>query len=60
MNHLMVLFKTINQVDSYYGCVCGPLTWDTKDISWVEDPILIMTCEYLAIGSSKYHIIDMT
>ena len=26
MNHLMVLYPTINQVDSYHGCLCGPLT----------------------------------
>ena len=26
MNPLMVLYLTINQVDSCHGCVCGPLT----------------------------------
>ena len=26
MNPLMVLYLTVNQVDSYHGCVCGPLT----------------------------------
>ena len=25
MNPLMVLYLTINQVDSCHGCVCGPL-----------------------------------
>ena len=26
MNPLMVLYLTVNQIDSCYGCVCGPLT----------------------------------
>ena len=26
MNPLMVLYLTVNQVDSCHGCVCGPLT----------------------------------
>ena len=26
MNPLIVLYLTVNQVDSFYGCVCGPLT----------------------------------
>ena len=26
MNPLMVLYPTVNQVDSCHGCVCGPLT----------------------------------
>ena len=26
INPLMVLYLTINQVDSGHGCVCGPLT----------------------------------
>ena len=26
MNPLMVLYLSINQVDSCHGCVCGPLT----------------------------------
>ena len=30
--HLIVLYLTINQVDSCHGCVHGPLTRDTKDI----------------------------
>ena len=26
MNPCMVLYLTVNQVDSCHGCVCGPLT----------------------------------
>ena len=26
MNPLMILYLTVNQVDSCHGCVCGPLT----------------------------------
>ena len=26
MNPIMVLYITVNQVDSCHGCVCGPLT----------------------------------
>ena len=26
MNPLIVLYLTVNQVDSCHGCVCGPLT----------------------------------
>ena len=26
MNPLMVIYLTVNQVDSCHGCVCGPLT----------------------------------
>ena len=32
MNSWMVLYLIVNQVDSYHGCVCGPFTWDAKDI----------------------------
>ena len=43
MNHLIVLYPTVNQVYSCHGYVCGPLTWDTKDILWMDDCALIMT-----------------
>ena len=43
MNPWMVLYLTINQVDSCHGCVCGLLTWDTKEILWMDDHVLIMT-----------------
>ena len=32
MNPWMLLYVIVNQFDSCHGCVCGPLTWDTKDI----------------------------
>ena len=32
MNPSMALYLIVNQVDSCHGCVCGPLTCDTKDI----------------------------
>ena len=32
MNPWMVLYLIVNQVESCHGCVCGPLTWDIKDI----------------------------
>ena len=50
MNLWMVLYLTVNQVDPYHGCVCGPLTWDTKDILWMDNRVLIMTYESLAMG----------
>ena len=59
MNPWMVLYLTINQVDSCHNCVCGPLTWDTKDIFWMDDHVLIMNFESLATGYLKHHIFDM-
>ena len=38
MNPWMVLYLIVNQVYSCHGCVCGLLTWDTKDILWMDDP----------------------
>ena len=43
VNPWMVLYLTVNQVDYCCGCVCGPLTWDTKDILWIDYRVLIMT-----------------
>ena len=60
INPWMVLYLTVNQVDSCHICVCGPLTWDTKDILWMNDRILIMTCESLAMRYLKCHILDTT
>ena len=60
MNPWIVLYLTINQVDLCHGCVCGPLTWDTKDILWMDDRILIMTYESLVTGYLKRHILDTT
>ena len=45
MNPWMVLYLTVNQVDSCHGCVYDPLTWDIKDILWMDDRVLIMTYE---------------
>ena len=60
MNPWMVLCQIVNQVDSCHGCARGPLTWDTKDILWMEDRVLTMTYESLAMGSPKRHRLDMT
>ena len=60
MNPLMVLYLTVNQVDSCHGCICGPLTRDTKDILWMDDRVLIMTYESLATRYLKRHILDTT
>ena len=54
----MVLYLTVNQVDSCHGCVCSPLTLDTKDILWMDDRILITTYESLVTGYLKRHILD--
>ena len=43
INPWMVLYLTVNKVDSCHGCVCGPLIWDAKDILWMYDCVLIMT-----------------
>ena len=58
MNPWMVLYLTVNQFDSCHGCVRGPLTWDTKDILWMDDRVLIMTYESLVTGYLKRHILD--
>ena len=58
INPWMVLYLTVNQVDSRHGCVCGPLTWDTKDILWMDDRVLIITYESLATGYLNCHILD--
>ena len=60
MNPSMVLNMSVNQVDSCHDCVCGPLTWDTKENLWIGDCVLIMTYESLAMRSLKYHILDTT
>ena len=60
MNPWIVLYLTVNQIDSCHGCVCGPLTWDTKDILWMDDRVLIMTYESLATRYLKHHILDTT
>ena len=60
MNPWMVLYLTVNQVDSCHGYVCGPLTWDTKDILWMEDRVLIITYKSLGTGYLKRHILDTT
>ena len=60
MNPWMVLYLTVNQVDSCHDCVCGPLTWDTKDILWMDDRVLIMTYESLVTEYLKRHILDTT
>ena len=33
----MILYLTVNKVDSCHGCVRGPLTRDTRDILWMND-----------------------
>ena len=60
MNPWIVLYLTVNQIDLCHGSVCGPLTWDTKDISWMDDRVLIMTYESLATGYIKCYILDTT
>ena len=60
MNPLIVLYLIFNLVYSYYSCVDGQMTWDTKDILWMDDNILIMIYEFLTMESKKYHILDMT
>ena len=60
MNPWMVLYLTVNQVDSYHGCVCSPLTWDTSDILWMDNRVLIMTYKFLVTGYLKRHILDTT
>ena len=56
----MVIFLNVNQIDSCHGCVYGPLTRDTKDILWMDDRVLIITYESLAMGSLKCHKLDTT
>ena len=58
MNPWIVLYLTLNQVDSCHGCVCDALTWDAKDISWMKDCVLIMIYISLAMGYLKCHILD--
>ena len=56
----MVLYLTVNQVNLCHGCVCGSLTRDIKDILWMDDCVLIMTYESLAMGYLKRDILDIT
>ena len=60
MNSWMILYLTVNHVDWCHGYVCGHLTWDTNDILWMDDRILIMTYESLATRYLKRHILDTT
>ena len=60
MNPWMVLYLAVNQVDLCHCCVCGLLNWDTKDILWMDDHVLIMTYESLVTGYLKRHILDTT
>ena len=60
INPWIVLYLTIYQVDSCYGCVYNHLTWDNKDILWIDDLVLIMIYESLATRSLKHHLLDMT
>ena len=55
----MVLYLTVNRVDLCHGYVYGALTWDIKDILWMDDHVLIMSHKFLATKSSKYHILGM-
>ena len=59
-NPWMVLCQTIDQVDSYHSYVYCPLTWDTKDILWMDYRVLTMTYESLATGSLKPHTLYIT
>ena len=36
MNPLMVLYLTINQINSRHYHVSGPRAWETEDILWIE------------------------
>ena len=58
MNPWILFYQIVNQIDSCYGYVHGPLTWDTKDILWMDDRILIMTYKSLAMTSPKPHRLD--
>ena len=60
MNPLMVLYLTVNQVNSCHGWVCGPLTSYTKDILWMDDRVLIINYESLVKRYLKHHILDTT
>ena len=55
----MVLYFTINNVDSSHGFICSHWTLDTKDILYMDDYVLILTNKSLATGSQKLHILDM-
>ena len=55
INPGMILYLTINQVDSCQNCVYDLLTWDTKYTFWMDDRVLIMTYKSLATISLKCH-----
>ena len=56
----MILYLNFNQVDLCHDCVCGPLIGDTKDILWMDDRVLIIIYEYLAMRSLKRYMLDTT
>ena len=43
MNPWIVLCQIVNHIDSCQGYVRGHLTWDTKDILWIDDCVLTIT-----------------
>ena len=43
MNLLTILYQIMNQVDSCHGFGLNPLTWDTKDMLWMDSHVLAMT-----------------
>ena len=49
MNPKMVLYLTINQVDSCHGCICGTLSGDAKDILLMDHFILVIIYKSLAV-----------
>ena len=51
--HSIDLYLTVNLIYSCHDYVWGPLNWETKDILWMDDYVLIMTYESLALKISK-------
>ena len=60
INPWIVLCQIFYHVDSCHDCLRDPLTWDTKDILWTDDHVLIMTYKSLALGFLKRHRLDTT
>ena len=58
MNPWMILYQTINQVALCRGYVRGLLTWDIKDILWIDEYFFIITYKSLATRFQKFHVLE--
>ena len=59
-NPWMILYLTINHINSCHSCVYDPLTWDPEEILWMDECVLIMIYKSLITRFLKYYLLDKT